>query len=51
MKIIKQNTLILELSKVSEYKKITSAETNEDREEYLERNKTIIQLLTKINPR
>ena len=51
VKIIKKNRLILKLFKASEYKKIIIDEIIDDKEEYFEVNKIIIQVIIKINPR
>ena len=51
IKIIKKKRLILELFKVIEYSKIINEEINEDKEEYFEIYKIIIQLIIKIKPR
>jgi len=50
-KTIKKKRLILKLSKVVEYKKITNDESIDERDEYFERNKTILQVIKKINPK
>ena len=49
MKIIKNNRLMLKFFKMIEYKKITNDDISEDREEYFDVYKTIIQISIKIN--
>ena len=51
IKIIKKNRLILKLFKVMEYNKIITDEISDDKEEYFEMYKIIIQLIIKISPR
>ena len=51
IKIIKKKRLILKLFKIIEYKKIINVDMSEDKDEYFDRYKTIIQLMTKINPK
>jgi|TARA_B110000914_G_C15231106_1_gene339652 hypothetical protein len=51
MKIINRKKLILKSLKIIEHNKTTNVEIKEDREEYRERYKTIVQLMMKINPR
>ena len=41
---------MLKFFKIIEYKKITNEDMSEDKEEYLDKYKTIIQHMTKINP-
>ena len=47
----KKKRLILKLFKLSEYKKIIIEEIIDDKEEYLEANKIIIQVIIKIKPK
>ena len=51
IKTIKKKRLILKLSKVIEYKKITNDESIDERDEYFEKNKIILQVIKKINPK
>ena len=51
MKIIKNNRLMLKFFKMIEYKKITNDDISEDKEEYFDRYKVNIQLITKTIPR
>ena len=51
MKIIKKNKISLTFLKIIEYIKIIKVEIREDKEEYLEKNKTTNQLTRQSTPK